>query len=53
MLNMKSTFYSQTNSNCYRFIQIHPTSNLKDLFKNTKQEEILSFLKETNPFIKI
>ena len=29
------------------------TNNLKDFFKNTKPEEILSFLKETNQFIKI
>ena len=29
------------------------TINLKDLFKNTKLEEILGFLKETNLFIKI
>ena len=27
--------------------------NLKDLFKNSKPEEILSFLKEINLFIKI
>ena len=37
--------------NCDRFRQIYPkyylTSNLKDLSKNTKPEEILSFLKET------
>ena len=42
--------------NCDRFRQIRPkcyqTSNLKDLFKNTKLVEILSFLKE-NFFIKI
>ena len=43
--------------NCDKFRQIRPkyyqTSNLKDLFKNTKPEEILSFLIETNLFIKI
>ena len=41
---------------CDRFRQIYPkyylTSNLKDLFKNTKPKEILTFLKETNLFIK-
>ena len=43
--------------NCNRFRQIRPkhykTNNLKDLFKNSKPEEILSFQKETNLFIKI
>ncbi len=43
--------------NCDRFRQICPkyyqTNNLKDLFKNSKPEEILSFLKEINLFIKI
>ena len=43
--------------NCDRFRQIHPkhyqTNNLKNLFKNSKPEEILSFLKEINLFIKI
>ena len=42
---------------CERFRQIcskhYQTNNLKDLFKNSKPEEILSFLKETNLFIKI
>ena len=40
-----------------RFRQIHPkyyqTNNLKNLFKNSKPEKILSFLKEINLFIKI
>ena len=31
----------------------YQTINLKDLFKNSKPEEILSFLKEINLFIKI
>ena len=31
----------------------YQTNNLKDLFKNSKPEEILSFLKEINLFIKI
>ena len=39
------------------FGQIRPkhyqTNNLKDLFKNFKPEEILSFLKEINLFLKI
>ena len=43
--------------NCDRFSQIRPkhyqTNNLKNLFKNSKPEEILSFLKEINLFIKI
>ena len=43
--------------NCERFKRICPkhyqTNNLKDLFKNSKPEEILSFLNETNLFIKI
>ena len=43
--------------NCDSFCQIHPkhyqTNNLKNLFKNSKPEEILSFLKEINLFIKI
>ena len=43
--------------NCDRFRQIRPkhnqTNNLKNLFKNSKPEEILSFLKEINLFIKI
>ena len=43
--------------NCVRFRQICPkhyqTNNLKNLFKNSKPEEILSFLKEINLFIKI
>ena len=43
--------------NCDRFSQICPkhyqTNNLKNLFKNSKPEEILSFLKEINLFIKI
>ena len=43
--------------NCVRFIQIYPkhyqTNNLKNLFKNSKPEEILSFLKEINLFLKI
>ena len=43
--------------NCDRFRRIRPkhyqTNNLKNLFKNSKPEEILSFLKEINLFIKI
>ena len=43
--------------NCDRLRQICPkhyqTNNLKDVFKNSKPEEILSFLKEINLFIKI
>ena len=43
--------------NCDRFRKIHPkhyqTNNLKNLFKNSTPEEILSFLKEINFFIKI
>ena len=43
--------------NCDRFWQIHSkhyqTDNLKNLLKNPKPEEILSFLKEINLFIKI
>ena len=43
--------------NCDRFRQIRPkdyqTNNLKDIFKNSKPEEMLSFLKEINLFIKI
>ena len=43
--------------NCDRFRRICPkhyqTNNLKNLFKNSKPEEILSFLKEINLFIKI
>ena len=43
--------------NCDRFRRIHPKhyqiNNLKNLFKNSKPEEILSFLKEINLFIKI
>ena len=43
--------------NCDRFRWICPkhyqTNNLKNLFKNSKPEEILSFLKEINLFIKI
>ena len=43
--------------NCDRCRQTCPkyyqTCNLKDLFQNNKPEEILSFLKETNLFIKI
>ena len=42
--------------NCDRFRQICPKhyqmNNLNDLFKNSKPEEILSFLKEINLFIK-
>ena len=43
--------------NCDRFRRIrlkhYHTNNLKNLFKNSKPEEILSFLKEINLFIKI
>ena len=43
--------------NCDSFSQIRPkhyqTNNLKNLFKNSKLEEILGFLKEINLFIKI
>ena len=43
--------------NCDKFRWIRPkhyqTNNLKNIFKNSKPEEILSFLKETNLFIKI
>ena len=43
--------------NCDSFRQICPKhyqkNNLKNLFKNSKPEEILSFLKEINLFIKI
>ena len=43
--------------NCNSFRHTHPkyyqTISLKDLFKNTKPEDILSFLKETYLFIKI
>ena len=55
MLNVQSTV-KHILINCDRFRQSrtkdYQTSNLKDLFKN-KPEEILSFLKETNLFIKI
>ena len=59
MLNMQSTSHSPQHIliNCDRFKHICPkyyqANNLEDLFKNTKPEGILSFLKETNLFIKI
>ena len=57
MLNMQSTPHNHILINCNRVRWTCPkyyqTSNLKDLFKNVKSEEILSFLKETKLFIKI
>ena len=45
-------FYMQSNIKqiCPKHYQ---TNNLKNLFKNSKPKEILSFLKEINLFIKI
>ena len=56
MLNVQNTPLTLKDIliNCNMFRQIRPkyyqTSNLKDLFKNTKPEEILCFLKEINIF---
>ena len=55
MSNMQSTSHSQTHSHKLGQVQTNSpkTNNLKNLFKNSKPEEILSFLKEINLFIKI
>ena len=44
------TLINSLKKTCPKYYQ---TSNLKDLFKNTKPEDVLSFIKETNVLIKI